>query len=157
MKRDGSGWLSTSAVLNIVLWTTALSRADSGPITPGSQLTLKQAIAIALEFHPRRQEAISESGAARERIGEARSYMLPQVYGASQYLRSTTNGIGNTEYYSLGFVPRISGTNHDQPTSDTSQSADTSNNYLGGLSVSQFLFDFGRHRGLVTPRRYEAA
>ena len=158
MKRDGSRWLSTPSVLIIVLCsTTALSRADSGPITPGSQLTLKQAIAIALEFHPRRQEAISESGAAGERIGEARSYMLPQVYGTSQYLRSTINGIGNTEYYSLGFVPRISGTNHDQPVSDTSQSADTSNNYLGGLSVSQFLFDFGRHRGLVSQRRYEAA
>src|SRR5260370_3679303 len=103
MKRDGSGWLSTSSVLIIVVCTTALSRADSGPITAGSQLTLKQAIAIALEFHPRRQEAISESGAARERVGEARSYMLPQAYGASEYLRGTPNGIGNTQYYSLGF------------------------------------------------------
>src|SRR5271155_741731 len=132
-----------------LLCTTAAEGADSSPITPGSDLTLKQAIEIALEFHPRRQQAISETGAARERIGEAQSYMLPQAYGLSDYLRSTDNGIGNTQYYSEGLFPRISGTNHNLPAGDFSQSADTSNNYLGGVSISQFLLDFGRHRGLV--------
>ncbi|MGO9059361.1 MAG: TolC family protein [Candidatus Binataceae bacterium] len=140
-----------------MLFIAVAEGADSGPITPGSQLTLKQAIQIALEFHPRRQQAMSESGAARERVGEARSYMLPQAYGLSDYLRSTTNGIGNTQYYADGLFPRISGVNHNLPNGDFSQSSDTSNNYLGGVSISQFLFDFGRHRGLVNQRRFEAA
>ncbi len=61
------------------------------------------------------------------------------------------------EYYSENLFPRISGTNHNLPNGDFSQSADTSNNYLGGVAVSQFLFDFGRHRGLVDQRRFEAA
>ena len=140
-----------------LLCTAAVEGAESGPITPGSELTLKQAIEIALEFHPRRQQAISESGAAQERVGEARSYMLPQAYVLSDYLRSTDNGIGNTQYYSEDLFPRISGTNHNLPNGDYSQSADTSNNYLGGVAISQFLFDFGRHRGLVDQRRFEAA
>ncbi len=63
--------------------TVSSGRADSEPIAPGSQLSLKRAIAIALEFHPRRQEAIAERGAARERIGEARTYMLPQATALS--------------------------------------------------------------------------
>src|SRR5208283_4884798 len=151
--------LVRAACAALILISAAVSsgRADSEPIAPGSQLTLKQAIAIALEFHPRRQEAIAESGAAREKVGEARSYLLPQAYGLSEYLRSTSNGIGNTEYYAMGLFPRISGVNHDLPSGDFSQNADTSNNYLAGLSVSQFLFDFGRHRGFVNQRRYEAA
>ena len=57
-----------------LICTAAVEGADSGPITPGAELTLKQAIEIALEFHPRRQQAISESGrpgkesARRDRI-----------------------------------------------------------------------------------------
>jgi outer membrane protein len=151
----------SSAIVCVValslLYAAAAAGADSGPITPGSQLTLKQAIDIALEFHPRRKEAISQTGAARERIGEARSYMLPQAYALSDYLLSTSNGIGNTQYYPMGLIPRESGRNHDLPSNDFSQSADVYNNYLGGLSISQFLFDFGRHRGLVNQRSFEAA
>jgi outer membrane protein len=131
---------------------------DTGPITPGSQLTLKEAIAISLKFHPRRRQAAAQSGAAGERVGEARAELLPQVYSTAQYLRSTVNGIGNTEYYNVeGMIPRESGRNHDLPANDFSQSADTYNNYLSGVSVSQFLLDFGRHLGYVEQRRFEAA
>jgi outer membrane protein len=124
---------------------------------PGSQLTLKEAIAIALKFHPRRREALAQSGAANERIGEAQAALLPQVYSTAQYLRSTTNGIGNTQYYDMGLFPRISAVNHDLPSNDFNQSSETSNNYIGGISLSQFLLDFGRRRGYVEQRRFEAA
>ncbi len=157
MQRNSVGWVIVGLAALSLLCAAVPGLTDSGPITPGSELTLKQAIEIALEFHPRRQQAISESSAAQERVGEARSYMLPQAYGLSDYLRSTDNGIGNTQYYSENLFPRISGTNHNLPNGDDSQSADTSNNYLGGVAVSQFLFDFGRHRGLVDQRRFEAA
>jgi outer membrane protein len=127
-------------------------------ITPDQELTLEQAIKIALANHPKMREAAADTAAARERTGEARSYLGPQLFGTAQYLRSTDNGIGNTNYYNAdGAFPRVSGTNHDLPSDDTSQSWDTSNNYMGGLALSQFLFDFGRRHGLVSQRQFEAA
>ena len=140
------------------------TQADGGvsapqlPLPAGSQLTLKQAISVTLKNHPQAAEAAAESNAAEEQVGEARSYLGPQLAGVSEYLRSTENGIGNTSYYNpAGILPRITGTNHDQPSSDTSQSWDTSNNYAGGVALSQFLLDFGRRRGFVAERRFEAA
>ncbi|HZP46182.1 MAG TPA: TolC family protein [Candidatus Binataceae bacterium] len=127
------------------------------PLPNGSQITLRQAVAIALQFHPIIAEVAAQTSAAEERVGEARSYLGPQLNAVSEYLRSTDNGIGNTSYYNpFGLFPRISGTNHDQSPLDTSQNWDTSNNYVGGATVSQFLFDFGRRRSFVEQRRFEA-
>ena len=134
------------------------SGSSGRPIPPGSQLTLKEAIAIALKYHPRLQEAVDNTNAAQQQIGEARSYLGPQLFGAADYLRSTDNGIGNTQYYNPdGALPRVSGTNHNLPANDTSQSWDTSNNYMGGVMLSQFLADFGRRHGFVSERQFEAA
>jgi outer membrane protein TolC len=127
------------------------------PIQPGSQLTLKRAIEIAIEYHPRRQQAIAQAAAANEQVGVARSALLPQVTSLAEYLRATSNGIGNTQYYGFGYVPRESGINHSQPINDFNQSSETFNSYMGGVSLSQFLFDFGRRRGYVAQKRYEAA
>ncbi len=127
------------------------------PLPAGSQLSLKEAITIALKYHPRVAEAAAETGAAEEQVGEARSALGPQVYGVSEYLRNTVNGVGNTSFYNpAGILPRLSGRNHDLQSGDTSQSWDTSDSYAGGLAVSQYLFDFGRHRGFVEERRMEA-
>jgi outer membrane protein len=127
-------------------------------IIMGGELTLEQAITIALRNHPRIREAAADTGAAGERTGEAESYFGPQLFGTAQYLRGTDNGIGNTNYYSAdGAFPRMSGVNHNLPNGDFSQSWDTSNNYMGGLELSQFLFDFGRRHGFVAQREYEAA
>ena len=131
---------------------------NAGPIPPGSELTLKQAIAIALKYHPKLQEAEDDTRAAQQQIGQARSYLGPQLFGAAQYLRSTDNGIGNATYYNAdGAFPRVTGTNHNLPSNDTSQSWDTSNNYMGGVTLSQFLVDFGRRHGFVSQRQFEAA
>lgn len=139
--------------------STGNSTNSSGtPIPPGSQLTLKEAILIALKYHPRLQEAADNTSAAQQQIGEARSYLGPQLFGVTQYLRSSDNGIGNTQFYNPdGAFPRISGTNHNLPANDTSQTFDTSNNYTGGVALSQFLVDFGRRHGLVSERQFEAA
>ncbi len=113
---------------------------------------------IALKYHPRAAEAAAESTAAQEQVGEARSYLGPQVSSVAEYLRSTDNGIGNTSYYSpYGMLPRLTGTNHNLSPDDTSQNWESSNNYAGGVGVSQYLFDFGRRRGFVKERRFEAA
>ena len=72
-------------------------------------------------------------------------------------MRTTDNGIGNTNFYNVdGAFPRLTGTNHNLPAGDFAQSSETSDNYLGGIAVSQFLFDLGRRRGYVAQRRFEA-
>ena len=157
---------STSSATPKALETQSIDGVPNGssfatqqlPLPAGSQLTLKDAISIALKYHPRATEAAAESRAAQEQVGEARSYLGPQLSGVTEYLRSTNNGIGNTSYYNpYGMLPRFTGSNHDLPSSDTSQSWDSSNNYAGGFAISQYLFDFGRRRGFVTERRFEAA
>jgi len=128
------------------------------PISPDAEVTLKQAIAIALEYHPRIREAADNTTAATARIGEARSFLGPQVDGIAQDLGTSDNGIADTSYYNpLGMYPRITGRNHTLPSNDFGETWDTNNNYMGGLAISQFLFDFGRRRGFVAQRRFEAA
>jgi outer membrane protein TolC len=113
-------------------------------------LTLKDAITIALKYHPLAVQAAAESGAAEEQVGEARSYLAPQLYGISEYLRTTDNGIGNTSYYNFSNAfPRLTGRNHDPPSGDTAKSWNTSDNYANGVGLSQYLLDFGRRRGFV--------
>lgn len=159
----GENWpLGTSSTVNpSTLSVTAQSQptnSNGGPIPPGSQLTLKDAIAIALKYHPRLQEAADNTSAAQQQIGQARSYLGPQLFGTAQYLRSTDNGIGNTSYYNPdGAFPRLTGSNHNLPSDDVSQTSDTSNNYMGGVMLSQFLVDFGRRHGFVSERQFEAA
>ncbi|MBF6560977.1 MAG: TolC family protein [Candidatus Binataceae bacterium] len=128
------------------------------PLPAGSQITLRDAITIALKYHPEVAEAKAEYAAAREQVGEAQSYLGPQLSGVGGYLRSTDNGIGNTSYYNpYGSLPRMTGRNHDLPPNDTSNSWNTSNNFAAGVGLSQYLIDFGRRRGFVAERRYEAS
>ncbi len=72
-----------------------------------------------------------------------------------EYLRGTDNGIGDTAYIGGYEFPRLPGTSHLRPT-DASQSFSTHDNFLTGLSVRQYLFDFGRVRGLIHEQEYEA-
>ena len=118
--------------------------------TPGQRLTLGDAIGFTLENHPRRLAASSEAGAAEQQVGEAKSAMLPQVYGATDYLASTQNGIGAANYLNPGFIPRHNGA-AGQP-----QHWSLENNYLGGVGASQYLFDFGRVRGEIAESRAQA-
>ena len=118
--------------------------------TPGQRLTLSDAIGFTLQNHPRRLAASSEAGAAEQMVGEAKSAMLPQVYGAADYLASTHNGIGATNYLNPGFIPRHNGA------AGESQAWSLENNYLGAVGASQYLFDFGRVRGEIAERRAQA-
>lgn len=147
-------------VLSIVLTlgTSSISAKALGaevPIRPGQELTLSQAIQIALTLHPRLLERQTESQVAQERVGEAESNLLPQVYGLGEYLRGTDNGIADTSYIDYYDLPRQVGRDHNLPANDFTQSWDTQNNYLTGTSISQFLFDFGRVRGLVNESRFQ--
>ncbi|HTR61000.1 MAG TPA: TolC family protein, partial [Candidatus Binataceae bacterium] len=143
--------LLLSAVLCML--PNGLARAADQPIAPNSQVTLKQATEIALKLHPMRMESQSEVGVAQARVGEANANLLPQAYGLAQYLRSTTNGIGNTTWINDGTYPRFTGVNHDLANGDFSQSFSSHNNWATGVSLQQFLFDFGRMRGFVDEQR----
>lgn len=126
------------------------ARAEDVPLQPGAQLTLQKAVELALKYHPARLAAQSEAGAAHERIGQAQAYLLPQVFGGAEYLRGTDNSIGATSYLPMLGAPRL------PSTGPNTSSFETFDNYLMGLSAFQYLFDFGRTRGLIDQRRAEA-
>ncbi|HUY26447.1 MAG TPA: TolC family protein [Candidatus Binataceae bacterium] len=145
--------LMMAMVLAVAGGLCGAAHAQQIMIQPNSDLTLKQATEIALKLHPLRMESQSDVLAARAGVGVAQSNMLPQAYGSAEYLRTTDNGIGNTSYFPLNMFPRLTGRNHDQSSANPSQTSQTSDNYMGGVSVSQFLFDFGRVRGFINERR----
>jgi outer membrane protein len=142
-----------TGLLSIVVASGLLAaptRAADVPIEPGSELTLRHAIELALRYHPARLAAQSEAGAASERVGEANAALLPQVFGSAQYLRATDNSIGSTAYLGVLGQPRAPSNGRNV------NSAETFDNYLMGVSAFQYLFDFGRTRGLIDQRRAEA-
>lgn len=153
MKRRTAAALAWLVVFLCVRAGGALAQAQ---IDPGARLTLRQAIKITLSNHPRGLAARAEAASVGEKIGEARAYMMPQVFGSAQYLGATDNPIGDTAYLNPGFIPRITGTNHDGSASP-SQSFVPENNLGLAVGASQFLLDFGRGRGLVNQREYESA
>jgi outer membrane protein len=145
----------TAVSLTLILSVSAGALAAEVPIRPGQDLTLEQAVQIALTLHPRILAAASELGAAHEGIGIAESQLLPQAYGVGEYLRGTDNGIGDTAYIGGYEFPRLPGAPHDRP-ANAGQSWSTHDNFLTGVSVRQYLFDFGRVRGLIHEQQYEA-
>ena len=145
-----------SCVVFIVVSLCANAVRAQTPIASGERLTLQKAIELTLRNHPRALAARSEAASINERIGEAQSQLLPQLYGSAQYLGATDNPIGDTNYLNPGYIPRISGTDHDRSAA-AAQSFVPENNYAAALGASQYLFDFGRERGFVKQREYESA
>jgi len=127
------------------------ARAADSPIPPGSELTLARAVELARHYNPARRSAESDSLADSERVGEARSAFLPQVYGVGEYLRATDNGIGDTAY-----LPALGISRAPSAGQNKNSLSDTFDNYTAGLSVFQYLFDFGRARGALAERNADA-
>ena len=96
----------------------------SQPPPRGSFLGLQQAIELGLDHHPLVQEAGATLKAANARTGQARSIYYPRVDANFD----TTAGAGrlNPRFLVGGFLvqPNLS-------------------QYVGGVSVSQRIFDFG--------------
>lgn len=146
---------SIATILFGLLAATSSSAWSRATINPGEKLTLQRAIELTLQNHPRGLEMESQAAAATARVGEAQAALMPQVFAAGEYLRSTDNPIGNTTYLNPGFVPRITGTLHGA-SPEAGQTASTTDNFLTGVAGQQYLFDFGRVRGLVQERSAEA-
>jgi len=121
---------SVSLAFFLVLFSTERAPAQAAPPPAterapiaGRTLTLDECIAIALEAQPRIQATLSDYAAARYRVNQALSPLLPQLSG----LVSTTQSQG------------ISATTL-APTSR--QLPDT---FLAQVSLSQLLFDFSKN------------
>jgi len=148
---------SCLAATFLVMLTAVASRVYGAqvPIGLGHELTLEQAVQIALTLHPRILASASELSAANEGVEIAESNLLPQAYGMGEYLRGTDNGIGDTAYIGGYEFPRLPGSPHLR-SADAGQSFSTHDNFLTGVSIRQYLFDFGRVRGLIDEQQYQA-
>jgi len=68
-----------------------------------------------------------------------------------QYLRATENGIGNATY-----LPALGITRSPSTGRHSDSLTDTFDNYAAGVSVFQYLYDFGRTRGVIEERSAES-
>ena len=85
----GENWpLGTSSTVNPSTRSVAAqsqpTNSTGGPIPPGSQLTLKDAIAIALKYHPRLQEAADNTSAAQCKLLQSRRSISAIDWNKSQ-------------------------------------------------------------------------
>src|SRR5438093_10515216 len=96
----------------------------------GRMLTLEECIAIALEAQPRIQATLADYAAARYRVNQAMSPLLPQLTGVVSTTKSN--------------VPTIttSPAGLNVPTTQTRNFGDT---LLAQVQLSQLLFDFGKN------------
>ena len=113
--------------------TPAPAAPSPAPIPPsqiaGRALTLEECIAIALEAQPRVQATLYDYAAARYRVNQAFSPLLPQLSGV---VSSTRSNVPTVVTSSVGKNTTIV---------QTRQFGDT---LLAQVQLSQLLFDFGK-------------
>ena len=113
--------------------TPAPAAPSPAPIPPsqiaGRLLTLEECIAIALEAQPRVQATLYDYAAARYRVNQAFSPLLPQLSGV---VSSTRSNVPTVVTNSVGTNTTIV---------QTRQFGDT---LLAQVQLSQLLFDFGK-------------
>ena len=126
-------WIAT--VLTLTLTTAPLSgfAQTASPATPqvaGRVLSLSEAVAIALETQPNIQARLFDYAAARYRVDQAISPLLPQLSGSWSL---TKDRIVSTQKLTTPAPAHFVGV--------------TSNvdNTVAKLSLSQLLFDFGKN------------
>jgi outer membrane protein TolC len=112
------------------------------PLTPATvttrPITVEEAIAIALEGQPQIVARISEYEAARLRVDQALSPLLPQLTGTWTVARAQTS-VERLDQRRLGTI---------EPTWTTTM--------LARVSLSQILFDFGKNFATVGVARRDA-
>src|SRR5437016_5177779 len=129
---------SVSLACLLVLFSTERAPAQAAPPPAterapiaGRTLTLDECIAIALEAQPRIQATLSDYAAARYRVNQALSPLLPQLSGLVSATRSQSN---------LTVTSQTTGQTIQIPSSR--QLSDT---FLAQVQLSQLLFDFGKN------------
>jgi outer membrane protein len=96
----------------------------------GRALSLDEAVAIGLASQPSIQARLFDYAAARHRVTQALAPMLPQLTGTASAQRSSTTILSTSSVTGITVPVKI-----DRQPSDT---------FLGQVSLSQLLFDFGK-------------
>jgi outer membrane protein len=122
--------MRTLAMVVVLGWCAGALAAE-----PSRVLTLEQAEVTAREQQPQLRSARAGTDAARARVDQARSGLLPQVSGNASY-DVGTNRVGTS---SGGVV-----------------SGGTARRFSAGLTANQLLYDFGRTSGRLTASRRSA-
>ena len=106
----------------------------------GRVLTLEECIAIALEAQPRIQATLADYAAARFRVNQAFSPLLPQISGFAGASRSET---WSAQTSSVG--RSVNAVNQQSGTFGLSlASKEMGDSFLAQVQFSQLLFDFGK-------------
>ena len=95
----------------------------------GRVLTLEECVTIALEAQPRIQATLADYAAARYRVNQAFSPLLPQVSGVVSATRSN--------------IPTVA-TNAAGTNVTITQTRQFGDSFLAQVQLSQLLFDFGK-------------
>jgi outer membrane protein len=122
----------------------AVGAADAaGAEEAGGNLTLKQAIDIAIREHPSIKQARETVAATRDQIGVSRGAYFPQVKFVGNY------------YYGNSFAStgRISSTATVGGVTGTTSIPTESSLYFYQFQANQLLFDFGKTPGIVDQSR----
>ena len=110
--------------------------ALAGSLEPGRVLTLDQALQTARKNQPQIWQAQANRDASAARADELRAPLLPQLNLTAGYQRSTAN-----------FVARPGSVPSSVMTGGQSTSLDTYNYWSSGLTLSQYIWDFGQTTG----------
>ena len=112
--------------LPALLAALGLTSLLSQPVGAGQVITLERALEISLQKNPTLSASRSSVDAYKGKVTQAESAYYPQVSGSVGYNRTY------------------------QDSSSVSSGASTwDNGYSAGLSLSQYLYDFGKTNGLV--------
>src|SRR3989454_1002775 len=129
---------SVSLAFFLVLFSSERAPAQAAPPPAterapiaGRILTLDECIAIALEAQPRIQATLSDYAAARYRVNQALSPLLPQLSGLVSATRS--HSILTATSQTTGQTIQIQ------------SSRQLSDTFLAQVQLSQLLFDFGKN------------
>jgi outer membrane protein len=138
--------LVVAMMVLVVSTGTAVAQTAPPPVAPperpqtplekviGRALTLDEAVAIALETQPTIQGRLSDYAAARYRVDQAMSPLLPQVTG--QWNIGRTQSAGSVQTRSPGGVLG--------PAQTVTTIQEWKENTVASVSLSQLLFDFGK-------------
>lgn len=130
-------WIQLGAIDMSHAQTQEVPAAASPPRT----LSLQEALRLSREHQPQLLQARAQTAAARARVESARAPLLPQVTGTAAYQRSTAN-----------FVARPGAVPSQFTSTQNATSLDTFNYFNFGLTLSQYIWDFGQ-----TTRKWQAA
>ena len=121
----------------------AQAQTPSAPSTAqsivGRQITLEEAVAIALEAQPQILARLADYQAARLRVDQALSPLLPQLTGS--WTAARTQSVSESS---------ATATRPDQTVTSWSTST------IARISLSQLLFDFGKNYATVESSRKQA-